>query len=315
MGCDSSSDAVSPIVTPSTFNFIFIEALTNPTNGATERWNLLKATTISTALVIPTNLHYDDFSTFATTIWPCMLMPNQCAAYDKISKKYIVSSGERGVIYDLSGATVPVPTQVAASNVKAMEFVSSRLFAVNGANELNEYTLSGTPVSGFSTINLPVGQVSSMAVDGVFLYVISNSQLYKIDTSGSGSIVAGYPITIATADYEGLEYINSVGCPNTLYAVKRNSGNEFVKISPTLGTVTTLYTLGFPEDNSICYSKISSALDYSTEFYYLLSPNGVSSHASSFTIIDLTPTNPSSYSPTLTVGSTNNFLIGLQLKD
>jgi hypothetical protein len=316
--CDSSADAVTPTVVPSTFEFLFVKS-PNIATGNSGLLNLKKESTIGTTFTSPALLRTDDFATVASTIPSSTLLAKQCSAYDKVSKKYVVSTGERVLLYDVTTATPPAPNQFLVANVQAMEFANGRFFAIKN-NLLNEYNFSSStptvPLASFATINLTAGQVSNLTQKGNYLSVISGGHLYVIDITGSGSVTLNH--TLPTTDtYEGLEAVNSAGAPFSLFVVKRNaSGNVFQEIllTPSIAftSVTTKYTLSFINDAT---SKISSALDYTTEFYYLSSSNGATSDAFSVTAIDLTPTNTSTYMPITVTNPGNHFAFGLQLKD
>jgi hypothetical protein len=310
VSCDSTSDSVTPTVIPSTFEFLYMKSPNAHVGNQCNIWNLKNETTAGSGFATPTTLRSENL---APSLLAQTTMFYQCSAYDKINKKYVISSGERILVYDVSSSVVPAPTVYMAANIQAMEFVNGRFFIVKNHN-LKEFDIAtGLVLASFTTIPLlSSADVSNMAFTGNFLYIISSGSLYKIDTAGSGSVVLGYPLTVTSDKYEGLEYINSAGVPNSLYAIQRNSsGNYFVKIDPALGGFpTTIHTLTFPSD----FSKISSALDYTTEFYYLDSSNGFASGSHTLTPIDLTPpTGP--YTPTPLTTATNNYLFGLQLKD
>jgi hypothetical protein len=323
--CDSSADAVTPAVVPSTFEFLFLKTANDASNNS-GTWNLKKEATAGVTFTSPVNLRTDNFSTFGSTIPTSTLVANQCSAYDNVSKRYVVSSGERVVVYNMStfSGTPAKEFEFAVANVQAVEFANGRFFAIAN-NKLNEYNLTSStptvPLSTFNEITLASGQVSNLTQNGKYLGVISGGQLYVIDTTGSGSLVPSYPQSLGTtATYEGLEAINSPGSQFDLYVIKRTATtSEFQKIDlssaltfVTATDVTTKYTLPASLNAS---TKFSSALDYTTEFYYLFSNNGLASDAFNFTTIDLTPTNPSSYSPITIFGSGNKYAFGFQLKD
>ena len=323
--CDSSSDPITPTVVPSTFEFLFIKT-SNDITGNSGLWNLKKEVTAGATFTGASTLRSDDFATVASTIPTATILANQCSAYDKINKRYAVSSGERVIVYnfDTVSGSPALEYNFPVANVQAMEFVNGRFFAIEN-NKLNEYNLtSSTPTtpltSSFTEITLMAGQVSNLTQKGNYMSVIAGGNLYIIDATGTGSVLPSYPQYLGTTDnYEGLEAINSAGSQFDLYVVKRNGvTNEFLKIdlSSTLAyspsSLSTKYTLGFIDAPSC---KISSALDYTTEFYYICSSNGVTTDSFSVTAIDLTPTNPSTYMPTSVSGSGNRYAFGLQLKD
>ena len=304
--CDSSTDSTTPTPTPSTFEFLFIKS--PPTvSGVSTNWNLKNELTAGAGFSLPTNLRIDAISSGPSF---GSILINQCSAYDKVNKKYVVSSGERIVIYDVSTTTPTPPTIYMVNGTQAIEFVNGRCFMIHN-NILKEYNIStGTVVSSFTPITLAAGNVSNLTFYLNNLYVISGSSLYTIDTTGSGSITSTY--TLSGNSYEGLEYINSTGCPNQLYAVKKlATGANLIKIVNGIETVFSTVTLPHP-----IYGKYSSALDYTTEFYYLngadIALNGTLNGTTTTLVIDLTPT---SGILTATGLNSSDYLFGLQLKD
>lgn len=317
VSCDSSSDSVTPTVVPSTFDFIYVKA-PNAATGNCGLWNLKKEVTAGSTFLSPINLRSDDFSTVASTIPSSTLMANQCSAYDKISKRYVVSSGERVIVYNFNtvSGSPTIEFQYPIANIQAMEFANGRFFFIKNNILMEGDITTGTVIPSFSSITLASGQVSNLTQKGNYICVISGGHFYAFDITATTPTIIDH--VLSTTDiYEGLEAINSAGSPFSLYVVKRNSsGNELQKItltsSLTFASITPLYTLTFTNDLS---SKISSALDYTTEFYYINSSNGPTSDSNSLTVVDLTPTNPSSYSPTTVLNPGNHYLFGLQLKD
>jgi hypothetical protein len=319
--CDSTPDAVTPAVVPSTFEFLWVKA-PNAATGNSGLWNLKKEVTTGATFTPPANVLSNDFATLSATIPTATLVANQCSAYDKVSKRYVVSSGERVVVYNfntISGVPV-IEFQHAVSNVEAMEFANGRFFFIKN-NILREGDITtATPITSFAPITLATGQVSNLTQKGDYLSVISGGHLYVFNITLASPVILDDSTTLASGFYEGLEAINSPGAPLSLYVVKRNGTvNELqdikLNVSSTVATVisnTTKHTLStsFPVG-----CKISSALDYTTEFYYVNSPNDAIGTSNSITSIDLTPTNPSTYLPSFIPLSANNYAFGLQLKD
>jgi hypothetical protein len=308
--CDSTSDPITTAVTPSTFEYLSINSTNAAIGNQCNIWDFKRMTTVgmNTSVVERTD-------NFSPSLLTQTTMLNQCSAYCKDliqgAKRYVVSTGERVVVYNASATTTPAPTVFPFSGVQAMEFVNGRFFMIKNhiLKEYDIFTLN--PITTFTPINLtPTAGVSNLTFDGNYLYVISSGNLFKIDTTGSGAVASGYPMVVTSNRYEGLEFINSAGCPNSLYAVERTtSGNNLVKINPATGVPTSVISgLTFVSD----FSKISSALDYNTEFYYLRSSNGAASNTHTFTIIDLTPAAGSVVANPLTV---TGYEFGLQLKD
>ncbi len=316
--CDSTSDPITPAIVPSTFEFLFVKSPGAFTGNASQ-WNLKKEVTAGATFTGASTERSDDFATLSTMIPSTTLMSKQCSAYDKSSKRYVVSSGERVIVYNfntVSGSPI-VEFQHSISNIQAMEFANGRFFFIKN-NILMEGDIAlGTPITSFTSMSLAAGQVSNLTQKGNYLSVVSGGSLYIIDVSGSGSLVSGYPQSLGTTDtYEGLETINSPGAPFKLFVVKRNATtNEFQEIalnsSLAYSSINTKYTLPISIDAT---TKISTALDYTTEFYYIVSADNATGTTNRLTVIDLSPTVSSTYMPT--TGITNsNYAFGLQLKD
>ncbi len=318
VSCDSTSDPITPTIVPSTFEFLFVKS-PNAFSGNAGLWNLKRETTVGATFTGASTERTDDFATLASTIPSTTLMANQCSAYDKVSKRYVVSSGERVIVYNfntVSGSPF-LEFQYSISNIQAMEFANGRFFFIKN-NILMEGDITlGTPIASFISINLAAGQVSNLTQKGNYLSVISGGNLYIIDVTGTGSVIAGYPQSLGTTDtYEGLEAINSPGAPFKLFVVKRNATTtEFQEIALTSSLaytlITTKYTLPITIDAT---TKISSALDYTTEFYYIVSADNATGPINRLTVIDLSPTVAATYAPTTGI-TTSNYTFGLQLKD
>lgn len=305
ISCDSSETTPGAVV-PSTFEYLYIKC---PAAGLGSIWNLKNETTAGAGFASPTNLRTD---TPGFALGYQTLMSYQCSAYDKLNKKYVVSPGDRLVIYDVTNtASVPAPTTIMLSGVRAIEFVAGNLYVLRN-NQVTKYNSSFVLDPTFGPVSVPIpisgaSYSSNFCFNGADLFVITVGILHKINTTGAGSISS---ISLgSTSLFDGLEYINTTALPNKLYAVKRGTAPEFVEIDPSSGLVTVKYTLTYTPD----FSRISSALDYSTEFYYLDSSNGMGSNQNSLTIIDLTPTGAYTPVPLTTPG--NQYLFGLQLKD
>jgi hypothetical protein len=307
VSCDSSETNPTAVV-PSTFEYLYIKSPATVSGGSTI-WNLKNETTAGAGFASPTNLRID---TPTPTLGNQILMANQCSAYDKVNKKYAVSTGDRLVIYDVTNtASVPAPTILTIANIQAIEFVAGNLYILKNY-QIKKYNSAFVLDATFGPISLPfpisgASYASNLCYNGTDLYVINDGMLHKINTTGTGSISS---ISLGTtSEFDGLEYINTTTLPNKLYAVKKGTSPKFVEIDPITGVGTVKYTLTYTPD----FSRISSALDYTTEFYYLDSSNGFSSDQNTLTIIDLTPTGAYTPLPLTTPG--NQYLFGLQLKD
>ncbi|MHA8050961.1 hypothetical protein V7S79_07580 [Aquirufa sp. ROCK-SH2] len=317
ISCDGTSDPISP-ATPSTFEYLYVTSSNSHLSGQANLWDVMKETTIGSGIANPIRLRPENLS---PSLFP-NLFNTQSSAYDKLNKRYVVSTGDKVVVYNVANNTPPNPTIYPSTNVQAMEFANGRFFMVEN-NILAEYDATGAMVRTFPNYQLSnSGKISNMTTDGTYLYIISSNLLYKIDintgvnASGTNpSFLPGYPKPVAVGTYYGLEYINSAGCPNSLYAVKivqATNGyvQSFVKIDPSTGVETVkIANLNTPSN-----FRFSSALDYTTEFYYLDASNGTGSNQHTLYNIDLTPS-----SGTITaspMSSPNNgYLFGLQLKD
>jgi hypothetical protein len=157
---------------------------------------------------------------------------------------------------------------------------------------------------------------SNITSNGNFLYIISSAQYYKIDISGGGSVVAGYPKQLSLTNLDGLNYVNNINpaspCHNALYAVREDAASkQLVKINEATGaeTVVVDLTTTFTSNGS----RISTILDTETEFYYIYSLNSHVTNTSTATVIDLTP-NSGIVSPAA-VNTLAGYYFGLQLKD
>jgi hypothetical protein len=317
--CDSTPDSVGGTTAPASSPFLYVKSPNAHIGNQCNVWDLTTDVpnagfTYSTPALLRTD-------SFAPALLTQTVMTNQCSAYNKMmiqgAKRYVVSSGERVAVYDVTAATTPPPTIFPVSGIQAMEFVNGDFFVIRNNNLKKADVFTMTPISTFTPIALPTtSEKSNLCYSGNYLYVMSGGELFKIDTTGSGSIATGYPITVSTAAvrYEGLEYINTTARPNSLYAIKRSgTANSLVKINPVTGAETIIIpTLSFFSD----FSKISSLIDPTTEFYYYDSSNGFSSGTNTLNIVDLTSTSGTYTSfPSTSAPRTTNYLFGLQLKD
>ncbi len=317
LSCDGTRDPLSP-GTASTFEYLYVTSPNSHVNGnPTNSWVISKETTAGAGFASPTILRNENL---APSLFP-NIFNEQCSAYDKVNKRYVVSSGDRLLLYDVSTNNPPAPTVYPNTNAQAIEFVNGRFFMVQNYI-LSEYDINGNRVASFPSYTLAnTGKISNLTTDGTYLYIISSNLLYKIEVnpaqnaSGAISFLPGYPKPVAVANYYGLEYINSTGCPNSLYVVKVSASSgiyqeSFVKIDPGTGTETVkIANLGTPS-----VFRFSSALDYQTEFYYFDASNGTSSNQHTLYSIDLTPTS-GNISATTVTNPNNGYLFGLQLKD
>ncbi|WP_395065061.1 hypothetical protein [Flavobacterium sp.] len=309
VGCDSSSDPITVPVVPDTFNHLYIRTQNAPINSCNV-WDLTEA--FGTA---PAGLKRTD--TYLPASLGQTTMTKQCSAYCRNiiqgAKRYVVSTGERVVVYDASSSTTPLPIEFPITNIQAMEFVNGRFFMVKN-HILKEYDIfTMNPITSFTPISLlPTAGVSNMTFNGNFLYVISSSVLYKIDTTGSGLIAASY--TLTTADFQGLEYVNNPNplsaCNNSLYVVRKTAtANELVRINEATAVESTIAPLTYVSNST----RIASILDYNTEYYYIFSADGFGLNTFTFTTIDLTPAS-GVVTPNVTSPLTG-YQFGYQLKD
>jgi hypothetical protein len=307
--CDSTVDAVSPTIVPDTFNHLYIRTQNAPVNSCNV-WDLREEFGTS-----PAGLKRNDV--FSPASLGQTTMSYQCSAYCRNviqgAKRYVVSTGERVVVYDASASVTPTPISFPIANVQAMEFVNGRFFMVIN-HILKEYDIfTMLPVASFTPIALlPTAGVSNMTFNGNFLYVISSTILYKINTLGSGSLIISYPLSVG--QFDGLEYVNNPNiaspCHNSLYVVKQTTtGKQLIRIDETTGSESVIIPLTLPNNGT----RISSILDYTTEFYYIFSSNGFGVNDFTFTTIDLTP-NAGPVSPTY-ASPLNGYQFGYQLKD
>ncbi len=305
VSCDSSETTAAAVV-PSTFEYLYIKSPATA-SGTSNIWNLKNETTAGAGFASPTNVRTD---TPTPTLGHQTLMSYQCSAYDKVNKKYAVSTGDRVMLYDVTTmSSVPAPTYYSVSNIQAMEFVGGNLYILKNY-QIKKYNSAFVLDAAFGPVSLPttIGVPSNICFNGTDLYVTNDGKLHKISTVGAGAITS---TSLSTTDeFDGLEYINTTALSNKLYAVQKTGTiRKFVEIDATTAVITLKYSLTYTPD----FSRISSALDYSTEFYYLDSSNGFSSDQNTLTIIDLTPIGAYTPVPLTTPG--NKYLFGLQLKD
>lgn len=309
--CDSSADAITPTVVPDTFNHLCIKTSNSPVNS-NNIWDF-REDFGTTAFGLRRNDILTPLITAAT------IMSQQCSAYSKIaiqgSNHYVVSTGERVVVYRLNGNITSVQGSFPIANVQAMEFINGKFFMVRN-NKLEQYdifTLLTNPA--FTPIAItPMGtsNMSNLAYNGNFLYVINQSIVYKIDTTGSGSIVGTFSLT--TALYNGLEYVNNPNiassCNNSLYVVQTISGiNKLVRINEATGVNSVIANI--PSGGA--GTRLSSILDYTTEFYYLYIPTGFAADTYKFTVVDLSPAS-GTVNP-VTGSAVSGYRFAYQLKD
>lgn len=307
----SSSDPVSP-VTP-TSGFVCIESSNaNTPAGDCNNWNLVYE---SPGFSTPNILRNDSF---APALMTTNVVSNQCSAYNKTTKIFLVGIGDRIIKY-VYGPTMATSVESAlppitymGGNVQAMEYIGNRLFIIknNVLEEYNPNTLLA--LTSFTPITVPsVGHISNMSSFLNKLYFIDGDTLYSVDTTFSTSalIVAAMslpPTASGVPNYDGLEVKDA----STFYAVSNDTSaianNKFVKITSS-GATTEIS--GLPLTTT--YNRLSSAYDYDTEYYYGVSYN-LATNTSTVFAIDLTPlSGPLTAAPIL-VG---NYVFGLQLKD
>lgn len=311
--CDSSSDPISPVVVPNTFNHLYIETQ-NTGSFACNEWEFYEDFGTS-----PAGFKRDDIllpATFGTSI-----KTSQSSAYSKIdiqgAKRYVVSTGDRVLVYDTSSATTPAPVEFLIANINAMAFINGRFFMVVNY-ELKEYDLmTMAPISGFTPIQLlPTALCSNMTSKDNYLYIISSFEFYKIDTSGTGAIVPNYPKQLSLENRSGLKYVNNPNplspCHDTFYLIRENTATkELVKLDEATGveTVVADLTNTFTSNGS----RISTVLDYETEYYYIYSLNSEVLNTSTVTAIDLTP-NSGIVTP-ISIDTVSGYYFGVELKD
>lgn len=311
--CDSSSDPVTPVVVPATFNHLYIKTQ-NTGNFTCNIWDFNEDFGTNPA-------GFKRTDTFLPATFGTSLRMTQSSAYSKIdiqgAKRYVVSSGDRVLIYDVSAAVTPAPIEFPIAHINAMKFVNGRFFMVVNY-ELREYDLmTMMPMLGFNPINLlPTALCTNLTSNGNFLYVISSRNFYKIDISGSGSLVAGYPKATTSSNFSGLHYVNNPNpaspCHNALYVVREDAATkQLVTIDEATGAENVVVDLTntFVSNGS----RISAVLDYETEFYYIYSLNSHVLNTSTVTTIDLTPNN-GIVTPTA-INTLPGYYFGFQLRD
>ena len=313
VSCDSSSDPITPNVVPNTANHLYIK--TQNTGGfECNVWDFNED--------FGTNpVGFKRTDTFLPATFGTSLRMTQSSAYSKTAiqgaKRYIVSSGDRVLIYDVSAATTPAPLEFPIAHINAMQFINGRFFMVVNY-ELREYdVMTMTPVTAFTPIQLlPTSMCSNITSNGNFLYIISSAQFYKIDISGSGSLVSGYPKQLSLTNLDGLHYVNNPNpaspCHNALYIVREDAASkQLITIDEATGAETVVVDLSTTFTSN--GSRISTILDTETEFYYIYSLNSHVLNTSTATVIDLTP-NSGIVTPTA-INTLPGYYFGVQLKN
>lgn len=295
----------SPPVTP-TFEYIAIESTNaNTPAGDCNIWNL---NIEPPGMSLPTFKRTDTFNGALTT----HVTVHQSSAYNKLNQIYLVSTDERVVRYDLSTTIPAAPTVFTISNIQAMEFVGTRLFMIVN-NYLKEFDpVSMTQLSSFTprhvgSVNY-TGYISNMTSKSGVLYFIVGGSLLSYDTNITASTLlvlnSNLPVNASgTFKYDGLEVIDG----NTFFVVKRDTTNDLLKVTSTTSTMVLANVTG----NNPTYDRLSSAYDYTTEFYYI-NTYLPSTNQTSIIGVDVTP---ASSVFTSSIATVNNYIFGLQLKD
>ncbi len=312
-GCDSSSDPITPVVVPNTSNHLYIKTQ-NTGNFACNVWDFNEDFGTN-----PAGFKRSD--TFLPATFGTSLRMTQSSAYSKIdiqgAKRYVVSSGDRVLIYDVSATVTPTPLEFPIAHINAMKFVNGRFFMVVNY-ELREYdVMTMTPLSNFATIQLlPTAHCTNLTSNGNFLYVISSHNFYKIDLSGGGSLIAGYPKQLSLNNFNGLHYVNNPNpaspCHNALYVVREDAATkQLITIDEATGSETVVVDLSTTFTSN--GSRISAILDPQTEFYYIYSLNSHVLNTSTVTTIDLTP--GSGPVTATAINTLPGYYFGFQLRD
>ncbi|MEN9980338.1 MAG: hypothetical protein RL542_125 [Bacteroidota bacterium] len=304
----SSSD---PNPVTSTFQYIAIQSTNaNTPAGDCNIWNL-KVEPVAMSLPIPVRT-----DSFAPHLLTNQVMSSQNSTYNKTAGIYLISTNQYVGKYYIktSAATITssAPTIYTISGVQAMEFVGSRLFFIIN-NYLTEYDVNSmTPITSFTPIHVgsanTTGYISNMTSLSGKLYFIVGGALKSLDTTipnpSLNIINSNLPVnTSGTFMYNGLEVFDS----STFYAIKNQAaGSELIKITPSTTSVAT-------SNININGERMSSAYDYTTEFYYLTTYNR-NGDQTNILAFDLTPlnNNPIIINTNSTVTS---YIFGLQLKE
>ncbi len=309
VGCSSTdSTPVAPI-----YSFVSIHsANANTAAGDCNSWDLVYE---APGFSVPDVKRTDSF---APDLLFSKVRMSQCSAYNKLTQTLLIGIGDRIVKYQY-GPTFASATPVATppivylgSTVQAIEYIGTRLFIIKN-NILSEYDpVAITPLATFTPITIASGAyISNLTSLGTKLYFIANDKLYGVDTTLSRSalvtIASGLlPAASGVYNYDGLEVKDAT----TFYAINNNTSasiSTFVKITSS-GIISTEIT-GLP--TGTIHNRLSSAYDYTTEFYYGVSYDQ-STNTSSIYTIDITP-----LSGPLTVSSVpvSGYTFGLQLLD
>jgi hypothetical protein len=308
MGCGSPDAIVEEKKpTPNKLELLAIRSTNMPSGNSCNVWDLQKAlATLAPAFSVLGT----DAITSAAGLLGQTTMTNQTSAYDKVNNKYAVSIGESVVIYDLTVGGAPV-TYAFSPNIQAMEYVAGVLYVIhNDKIKILSGGVLGTPLATLPASGVSTGYVSNMTYDGINIYFILQGNIYTFNTSSS---TLSLPVSITGyttgVDYNGVEYNGGV-----VYATKRFSTSftvqdEFVKI--TLAGVESI-NLPLASAYTKDYSKISSALDYFTNTYYIISSNGHSSNQYTTTTINYLAASPVATATTI---ANNRYVFGLQIKE
>jgi len=282
---------------------IGIRSTNMPSGNSCNIWDLIK----SPAMVFPI---FDIYNT-ATVVDDIGLeylgqttMSYQSSAYDRVNKKYAVSTSERVIVYNAETNSIEVIHED-ADGIMAMEFIDGVLY-VKKANNIHTMALvTGTLSTELATISSS-GIPSNMAFNGDNIHFIQKGRLYTFNTDTN--VLSQVAVTSENVVYNGVEY--HLGY---IYAAKRYVGateDDFVRIDVGTGAEEILFSLGGSYSKD--YSRISSALDYTTTIYYLASSNGHSTDQHIVTTINISDAVPTPSSDTTT---DNKYVFGLQLKD
>lgn len=309
LSCKKNADTKRTASIP---ELISIQSTNLPTGNSCDKWDLQSS--LTSAPFTYSTLRSADNITSSPLLLGQTTMTNQTSAWDSINKQYAVSIGTSILFYNFSSSSVPAPINISISGpniVEAIDASGGYFFVLTKNKDIDVYS------SGSFTIltSLPVATssyVSNMSHgNSNNLFFITEGKIFKLIVSSTSASIATSPVIIGsgTSKYNGVEF-NSVD--NMIYAIKRTgTTDEFVRINPTTGAEIILLTsLPYTKD----YSRISTALDYTTNTYFIYSSNGHSSNSHSVTTIGTITTAPS----IITISSTligNRYEFGLQLKD
>ncbi len=156
--------------------------------------------------------------------------------------------------------------------------VTNNLYCISGGN-LAQISISGTtflttvlatpvhPFRGYLTVDNNTGTIYFASGDTVNNYI----EKYTPGSSAT-SVVAS---VTGVWDFLGMKFNKN---DNLLYAIRENypaGGQDFVKIDPVSGSVTTISIIATPAESGVNIDFYSTCIDPCTNHYYISTGDGV----------------------------------------